>query len=103
LGRLDVGRLTFLFSGMKQNDDDAAGFAVIDSIPGTDVDLKLKNALTDRFRIAEQSSSNARQASGDNLLRRRVERIQPFLKRPPIGICLVVTNLDRSDLHFVAS
>jgi len=103
MGRPYVGRLAFLFSGVKQNHDDVAGFSVINPVSGTDIYFEFKNAAADRFRIAEKPSTDARQTSGDNLLRRRVERIQPFLKRTPLGSRLVVSNLDRRDLHGATS
>ena len=103
MGHLNVSRLAFLLTGMKQDHNDFTVFAVIYPVPGTDINFNFKNAVAYRFRIAKKSSSDTRQTRNYNLLQRSVERIQPLLERAHSGSRLVVSNLYRSDIHAVAS
>ncbi len=88
---------------MKQNDDHLAILAVIDPVARTHIDLELKNAFSHRLGIAKKTSPNANKPNSHDLLQRGIQGIQPLLERALLRNRLVVSNLDRGNIHAITS
>ena len=84
---------------MKKYYDFASVPTEIDSMTRSDVDPEFKYARAHRLNVAKEPAPNARQAHDHDLLKRRILRIQPVLKRPPFRCRLIVSNLDLSDIQ----